>query len=219
MSTEISGSVSQTKLALPNGCLSADKFKVIVLQDGYSFTDETGDYKATGTSSLIKGPVNVLVDTGGPWDSSNILQELSDNGVTPDEINYVVGTHGHSDHVGNLNLFLKATHIVGFDVNHKDTYFDHPFKEGQHYSIYKNIVEVIPTPGHMHHDVSVIVRNVEHFGTIVLCGDLFECENDKDSWKEISESPEEQEKNRRMVLNIANYIVPGHGPMFKVNRA
>ena len=57
---------------------------------------------------------------------------------------------------------------------------------------------------------------------LIFCifeGDLFEKEEDleKDSlWREASENPDLQLTNRNKILNIANYIVPGHGPMFKV---
>lgn len=47
---------------------------------------------------------------------------LSKLGVSCDEVNYVVCTHGHSDHVGNLNLFQRATHIVGSSVSNGDVY-------------------------------------------------------------------------------------------------
>ena len=57
------------------------------------------------------------------------LAGLASHGLQPDNIDHVVCTHGHSDHVGNLNLFLNARHIVGFDVCQKDLYTDHPFSE------------------------------------------------------------------------------------------
>lgn len=65
-----------------------------------------------------------------PWDADRIVKSLKLNGLTPDDINYVVSTHGHSDHTGNNNLFLKAKHIVGFSISVKDQYFLHPFDKG-----------------------------------------------------------------------------------------
>lgn len=56
-------------------------------------------------------------------------------GVLPDDINYVVCTHGHSDHVGNLNLFPDATFIVSYDVSKKDEYTVHRFEDGLPYKI------------------------------------------------------------------------------------
>ena len=56
--------------------------------------------------------------------------------------------------------------------------------------------------------------------TFFIVGDLFEKEEDladPEIWKSAgSENPELQIKNRSKVLHEADYIVPGHGPMFKV---
>ncbi|XP_065058333.1 metallo-beta-lactamase domain-containing protein 1-like [Rhopilema esculentum] len=192
-----------------------DDFNVKVLIEGYSF-EENSQYRATGTSTLVTGPVNIVVDTGGPWDKQRLLKALDDNNVKPENIDFVVCTHGHSDHVGNLNLFTNAKHIVGYDINYKDNYYDHDFKGGKPYPLYKELVTVIPTPGHMHNDVSVIVHAANSFGTVAICGDLFESQDDEDSWKEFSEWPEEQVKNRDKLKKMATFIIPGHGPMFKV---
>ena len=59
------------------------------------------------------------------------------------------------------------------------------------------------------------------FVSVSFAGDLFECEADiKDGniWRQLSEQPELQEQNRRRVLELADYIVPGHGAMFKVDK-
>ena len=52
-----------------------------------------------------------------------------------------------------------------------------------------------------------------------LVGDLFECSEDLEDytlWQENSEQPELQQQSRIDILRIADWIVPGHGPMFKV---
>lgn len=52
-----------------------------------------------------------------------------------------------------------------------------------------------------------------------LAGDLFECFEDLDDpelWQATSEQPEQQEQSRIDILRVADYIVPGHGPMFQV---
>lgn len=58
---------------------------------------------------------------------------LDRNNVRPEDVNYVVSTHGHSDHIGNNNLFLMAKHIVGFSVSFQDEYHMHPFDKGNIY--------------------------------------------------------------------------------------
>jgi len=49
--------------------------------------------------------------------------------LTCSQIDYVIGTHGHSDHIGNLGLFTDATHIVSHDINRGKLYTSHPFNE------------------------------------------------------------------------------------------
>lgn len=52
-----------------------------------------------------------------------------------------------------------------------------------------------------------------------LVGDLFECLEDLEEpslWQDNSENPELQQQWRIEVLKKADYIVPGHGKMFKV---
>lgn len=69
-----------------------------------------------------------------------------------------MSTHGHADHLGNNNLFLKATHIVGFSIAFKDKFYLHPFDNGTEYEIDSNLVRVLPTPGHTLDSVSVEVK-------------------------------------------------------------
>ena len=44
-----------------------------------------------------------------------------------DSIEYVVCTDGHIENIGNLNLFPKATFIVGFSIVREDTEILHDF--------------------------------------------------------------------------------------------
>ena len=58
-------------------------------------------------------------------------------------------------------------------------------------------------------------------GIIVIAGDLFEREEDlynQKLWKDVagSEDPELQKQHRATVLELADFIIPGHGKMFAV---
>ncbi|KAF4528469.1 hypothetical protein B566_EDAN015931 [Ephemera danica] len=194
------------------------QISIEVLFNGYSHVeDSTGDVIANCTSTLIRGrKFNVLVDTMTAWDREKLLNALLP--MTPNDIHYVVCTHGHSDHVGNNNLFLDAIHIVGFSMSCKDRYFNFSFDKGQEFLIEPGI-RVVPTPGHTATDVSVLVDTATH-GCVAITGDLFEKEEDitdPSLWQNLggSEQPQLQQASRDRILAIANYIVPGHGPMFK----
>lgn len=193
--------------------------RVKILKEGYSYV-KNGEMRANGTSTLIEGRnKTIIVDTLSPADKEILIQALLDNGVKPEDIDVVVGTHGHVDHIGNLNLFPQADQIIGFSISKGDVYYIHPFESGEPYKIDDDIL-VLPTPGHTLSDVSVVVSNVVGMGTVVIAGDLFERKEDiacPNLWREAgSENPQLQEQNRNKVLAMADYIIPGHGPMFKV---
>ncbi|GIX68905.1 metallo-beta-lactamase domain-containing protein 1 [Caerostris extrusa] len=190
-----------------------------VIKNGYSLMDNKSNVmKANCTCTLIKeNDIIIIVDTLTAWDRLFLEKELENRNINTTDVTHVVGTHGHSDHIGNLNLFTNAQHIIGQSISHKDEYLMHSFEEGP-FKISKNI-EIISTPGHTLSDVSVIVRNTS-FGTVAVVGDLFEREEDiinPELWTTAgSENPALQLKNRNEILLLADYIIPGHGPMFKV---
>ena len=194
-------------------------YEVKILKAGYSLKLGQAQQRADGTISLIKGPKNIVVDTGGPADSRYILDALSREGLKPDDISFVVCTHGHSDHAGNNNLFADATFIVSHDISKGDLYTFHDFKSGTVYEI-DGDVKVVPTPGHTGQDISVLVKTAE--GIVAVVGDLFECERDMEDeklWRASSELPAEQERSRALILAAADIIIPGHGEGFRVRKA
>lgn len=84
-------------------------------------------------------------------------------------------------------------------------------------------IKVIQTPGHTHDDVSVIVTTQIDRKKIcfAITGDLFEKEEDIADpllWKKLGilELQKKQAENRLLISKIANFIVPGHGPMFEI---
>ncbi|XP_022647845.1 metallo-beta-lactamase domain-containing protein 1-like [Varroa destructor] len=195
--------------------------KVEVLFDGFSRMEAEGSsvmYANCSCSLVIGEDVKIIVDTMTPWDGPRLLNALAKRGITPDEITHAVATHGHSDHIGNLNHFLKAKHIIGTSMNYGEIYYD-VLQNGTSLKLARGI-EVVPTPGHTASCVTVIALGTEK-GTIAITGDLFETRQDvfdPHIWEHQagSENPVQQAQNRQKVLRIANYIIPGHGPMFEV---
>lgn len=131
------GSGGPRRLSLQDSELSfpGEPYSVSVLKVGYCVPNSDGSFRADGTISLLTGPRTVLVDTGGPWDRDFLLEALTQRGVEPQDVEVVVGTHGHSDHVGNLNLFPSAVTVVGYDVSQGDRYLPNGLSGGQVYQL------------------------------------------------------------------------------------
>ncbi|EKD79768.1 MAG: hypothetical protein ACD_40C00320G0009 [uncultured bacterium] len=193
-----------------------EKAQVIVLQPGYAIWDNgLKAQKADGTITLIKSVKTIIVDTGLPKDKEVILQGLKKHGVAPNQVDFVICTHGDADHIGNNNLFPIAKLIVGFDIYDGDiaTFFQKNYKVD-------NFVTATEMTGHDDRSIGILVETND--GLVVICGDLFEYENDwqnaKD-WMAFSKRPKDHIKNRAKVWELAEYIVPGHGDIFKVDKS
>ncbi|XP_076045119.1 metallo-beta-lactamase domain-containing protein 1-like isoform X2 [Oratosquilla oratoria] len=186
-------------------------YTVHVLQNGFS-TMQNEAMLANCSCTLIKGPTNIIVDTMTAWDRSIVEEGVASHGLNCDDIGYAIATHGHSDHLGNLNLFLKAKHIVGFTISYQHEFFIHPFETGEPYKIDEN-VEVLPTPGHTTADVSVVVRT-QDMGTVVVAelhAELHSCHEDEypgDPILQASElEPFEEDSNSEEVISSENDCV------------
>lgn len=131
----VPGKFQRAPLSESHSVFPGQPYSVSVLKVGYCLPQTDGTFRADGTITLITGPSTILVDTGGPWDRDFLQRTLKDRGLEPRDIDVVVGTHGHSDHVGNLSLFPTAVMIVGYDISEGDTYRPSRLAEGQAYSI------------------------------------------------------------------------------------
>jgi 7,8-dihydropterin-6-yl-methyl-4-(beta-D-ribofuranosyl)aminobenzene 5'-phosphate synthase len=82
---------------------------ITVVYDNNSY--QAGLAASWGFACVIKGPEKtILFDTGG--DSAVLLNNMQQLGIDPKEIDVVVLSHIHGDHVGGINGFLKANSKV-----------------------------------------------------------------------------------------------------------
>lgn len=187
--------------------------------------------------------MNVLFDTMGPWEKDILVRRLESLKLHVDDIEYLVCSHSHPDHVGNLNLFTKAKkHFVGTSVYSKDIYDLNCFEPtGSHkynppkatggdtmdvidyeYYALDSYLSIEPTQGHTMECISLIVSNCDNYGTVGLVGDLFENStdiNDDSIWLGAgSQNPDLQRANRSKIYNKVDFILPGHGEIFKISK-
>ena len=76
-------------------------------------------------------------------------------------------------------------------------------------------IKIIKTPGHNYTSISLLVKTEK--GVVAIVGDVF--------WKEdfpkddiYADDKEKLEQSRKKVLELADYIIPGHGDIFKVKK-
>ncbi|CAJ0586023.1 unnamed protein product, partial [Mesorhabditis spiculigera] len=169
---------------------------------------------AEGSVTLIKHDAGrILVDTGSPDNWNQLEAELKLREIELDAIDTLVITHGHIDHCANLGRFAKATIYMDNDRRSPTGV----------YSPTEDIIQLTPLifikkyRGHTDNDLVVVVNGTA-VGTIVVAGDLFETESDANDWEANSRYVESQKKARAELLSMTDWIVPGHGPIFRTGR-
>ena len=186
----------------------------MVLRPGYTYLDASGASRAGGTITLVTGDeFRILIDTGGPGERALLIDALADQQLTPEQITHVVCTHGHVDHVGNINLFGDAEFLMARDRSRNDRFASLDFSTGT--MTLAAGVQLMATPGHTSEDISVLVSTDS--GVVAIVGDLFESAadlEDEQLWISQSRDPELQRGSRSVVLALADFIVPGHGDSF-----
>jgi len=179
-----------------------------ILIQGYTSADNS-DGKICPTVTLVRDKDIVMVVDPGILESQDVLvQALKKEGLSVNDINHVFITHSHLDHYRNIGMFPTAKTVEYFGVWDKRTVDDwqEQFSDG---------IRIIKTPGHNYDALSLLVKT--EIGTVAIVGDVF--------WKEgepkddpYASDKVELEESRQKVLELADYVIPGHGPMYEVKK-
>lgn len=189
--------------------------QVKILVEGYTNADsvaETGEEKIRPTITLIKdGELVMVVDPGVLENQQILVYALKEEGLTLDDVNVVCITHSHIDHYRNAGMFPNAKILEYFGLWDKDTVEEW----SEHFSVN---VQVIKTPGHDYTDITLFVTTND--GIVAICGDVFWKENYPENPHDdiYAQDAEKLEQSRELILMMANWIVPGHGKMYKNNK-
>jgi glyoxylase-like metal-dependent hydrolase (beta-lactamase superfamily II) len=197
--------------------------EVKVLIEGYQIKGKHNKVRVGSTVTLIKSRYKIIVDTGSFLDNDILIGALDKEGLAPEDIDIVILTHLDLDHIVNTYLFKKAKVFLKFRGGDYpgQTHFPLDGSVQRTDLLKKNLIdediEIIPTPGHAEDMISVVVKTPE--GKVVIAGDAFPGKE----WIDFNRHPDSLvaddktfDKNRKKILKIADYIIPGHGRMFKV---
>ena len=194
--------------------------RVLVLSPGYVKPIEglgfvpgaqvDGARKVASTISLVQGEnIVLIVDPGmaapGVWDS--MLAQLRAKDIKPEDVTHVFISHHHPDHVTHLGLFPNAT-VVDFWATYKDdVWSDH----ADNFELAPGI-KVVQTPGHTDQDASLFVKTREG---IYVFTHLWWTPGYEPKEDPLAEDKHGIAEYRELVLKEADWIVPGHGPLFR----
>ncbi len=193
--------------------------KVKVLVEGYAHPNSDGSYTASPTCTLVESNGRkFIVDPG--TNPEKLLEALKKENILERDLSFIYLSHYHPDHFLNIRLFPNLDIYDGDICWRGDIEIFHQGK------LPEVDIEILKTPGHATEDASLLVKTEE--GVVCICPDVFWWENGKqktDNMDELLnlEDPFANDKeallnSRKLVLGKADFIIPGHGKMFKVKK-
>jgi N-acyl homoserine lactone hydrolase len=210
------------------------------LLQGYRIGTDHGEIAFCGVN-LIEGLdengslKRIVVDTGHTGRRTSLERELAARGLTPADIDIVVCTHSHWDHVENLNIFKRAEIVLHTNERRyltKPHENDHACPEwiGPLFDSYQERireveegvqlipgVEILDAPGHSAGTIAVKADTAD--GIAVVTGDSIqnatvavERRNALVFW-----SNEIATRSIDKLVKIADVIYPGHDQAFRID--
>lgn len=175
--------------------------------------DDGNILKADSTSVLIRAPGRlIVVDPSTNYMRPAVKTSFKQIGVFPHDVDTVILTHAHSDHVENLDLYKKAKVLV-----HKGGKMDIPRAtviEDEELEICPG-VRMVHTPGHCTEECSVFVDADRRY---VIAGDTIPLEDNfrKNVPPALNTDARLAKESMDRIRKFADVIVPGHGFPFMV---
>lgn len=191
---------------------------VKILIEGYAKELGSGWIASSTTSLIQESKLNIIVDPG--INRKLLLDRLSKTELKSGDIDYVLMTHCHPDHNYLSAIFDNALALDDRMIYEND-------RETEHQGVIPETdLKIIQTPGHEESHASLVVPTEE--GVCVIAGDVFwwnddeEQKNDRDSLMQhkdpLAKNKVALMESREKILEIADYIVPGHGKTFRVKK-
>ncbi len=190
--------------------------KVHIVVEGYAYPNSDGSFVASPTSVVIETEdKKILVDPGA--NKQKFFDGLQKINVSPTDISFIYLTHYHPDHFLNIKYFPDLDVYDG-GVQWKDDqeFFHQQFIPGTQ-------IEILPTPGHSPEHTSPLVETED--GLVCIAQDVFwwkDGQQKSDTEEELMSNGDEfatdwdaLKKSRQLVLEKADWIIPGHGKKFR----
>lgn len=200
-----------------------DDFKIIV--EGYARpgTKDNQFFATCSTTLVMCSGKKVLVDPGA--DEKRLLEGLKKENLDTKDIDILFLSHYHPDHFLNISLFPDLPIYDAGVIWTRDGGEDMPNGEKPMDVVPGTHIEILATPGHRDEHASLLI-NTEKYGKLCIAQDVFwwvdgeqpenptveDLLNIQDPFHANEESLKD---SRKKVLEVADWIIPGHGKMFK----
>ena len=167
----------------------------------------TGGGVASSCTLIRDGDRIIVVDPGMAPSALSILDPLAALGVLPEDVTDVVLGHHHPDHTMHAGHFPNAA-VHDHWAIYRGTDWEDSECDGRELSA---SVVLARTPGHTSEDLATLAGTPE--GVVVCSHAWFTADSAVDD--EDPEDAGQLHESRRKILEIADLIVPGHGPAFR----
>jgi glyoxylase-like metal-dependent hydrolase (beta-lactamase superfamily II) len=185
--------------------------EVKILIEGYTTADtqDSGEERTCPTVTLVRNKnIVIVVDPGVLESQALLVEKLKENGLAIKDVGFVCITHSHIDHYRNVGMFPEAKVLEYWGLWNKNSVenWNEQFTDD---------IKIIKTPGHNYDCISLLVKTAN--GVVAIVGDVF--------WKdgEPKDDPYATDKkllkqSREKILACSDWIIPGHGSMYKVRK-
>lgn len=103
------------------------------------------------TVYVLKLEKNILIDTSSEDNKEELIKDLKQLNLEPEDINIVILTHSHWDHTGNINLFKNAKVVTSDNL-----------------SSLPSIIKPIKTPGHTKDSLCFLYKDILFSGDTIF---------------------------------------------------
>jgi len=179
--------------------------EIKVLSTGYLMHEAEGGIGCTITLINDDGK-HIIVDPGTTKTENEIEKNLENNSLTLKDIDFVFLTHSHYDHFKNIGIFPNAKIIEYWGA------WDGDKISSRKQKFFSDNIEIMKTPGHSIDSLSLIVKT--GLGKVAIVGDLWWQESFPE-FDKVAENNDVLAIERAKILELADYVIPGHGEMFK----
>lgn len=193
--------------------------KIKILIEGYASPLDKG-WKASSTTCLVtSGNTRIITDPG--CNRKKLFAALAVENLKTADIDYVFLSHSHPDHILLAAVFENAKYVT-FDGG---LMYDKDIMLAFDKHVLGADIEIVETPGHVPEHLSLLVNTPE--GKVAIAGDVFWwLDTEKqivdvfqiDQSEAVGMNKNDLVTSRKKLLQIADFIIPGHGKQFKVER-